>query len=513
MGQRFSDCQFAFIEAKSARDVLNISKDMMLWLLSLFQVMPNFLEFVFPFGEQLYDYDFQFSALRQDIRLRPGLRRSAYPDLDRSGEDFQLCFNLKSIESKPEDGWGWSARQAAIFHSFDMKSGQASWIVIKAQDNLRERLTEALTTVLRDNGNMYDSLASKFANTLGCHLVIVDWCAENWRWYIQHFEEQLEEKTSKALVHRPAGASGKGDSPSSPPLGPHQPLVFRGRTWTGRMFRSNTYRGRSQPQQLPLHNIAPLSTAATVAAEEPDQLPPEFDSSNGTVAINDNRSKIQIGELQNAQYLESKASEAALIVKSNIGILSALNRLYGEVASSAVLSQPLQDQINEEVLAFSSHIRQVISDLESHLARLETITKLATDRKTLLYSLVDHQNMQANEAFARKAEASATRMEDMTQDMQKLTRKTAVETVLMRIITLVTVLFLPGTFVSTMMSANIIDFTPKITSIAGGTVSFGALKFFLCLSLSLMMATFGMGYGFYLWEVSHEESYTSRSMT
>src|SRR5436305_7331724 len=55
MGQRFSDCQLAFIEAKSARHVLNISKDMMLWLLSLFQVMPNFLEFMFLCGEQLYD--------------------------------------------------------------------------------------------------------------------------------------------------------------------------------------------------------------------------------------------------------------------------------------------------------------------------------------------------------------------------------------------------------------------------------------------------------------------------
>ena len=39
-------------------------------------------------------------------------------------------------------------------------------------------------------------------------------------------------------------------------------------------------------------------------------------------------------------------------------------------------------------------------------------------------------------------------MEHMTGDMRELTRKTKTETVSMKIITVVTLLFLPGTFIS-----------------------------------------------------------------
>jgi Mg2+ and Co2+ transporter CorA len=63
--------------------------------------------------------------------------------------------------------------------------------------------------------------------------------------------------------------------------------------------------------------------------------------------------------------------------------------------------------------------------------------------------------MEASQRFAEKAQLSADNMEhmtknmqDMTQDMQELTRKTKQETVSMRIITLVTLFFLPGTFIS-----------------------------------------------------------------
>ena len=57
--------------------------------------------------------------------------------------------------------------------------------------------------------------------------------------------------------------------------------------------------------------------------------------------------------------------------------------------------------------------------------------------------------------LANKSQDSAVNMETMTRNMEKLTRemnelaqKTTQETVSMRIITLVTLFFLPGTFIS-----------------------------------------------------------------
>jgi Mg2+ and Co2+ transporter CorA len=56
--------------------------------------------------------------------------------------------------------------------------------------------------------------------------------------------------------------------------------------------------------------------------------------------------------------------------------------------------------------------------------------------------------MEANQLLAKKAQVSTERMETMTDAMYEIAKKTEQETVSMRIITLVTLFFLPGTFIS-----------------------------------------------------------------
>jgi Mg2+ and Co2+ transporter CorA len=65
--------------------------------------------------------------------------------------------------------------------------------------------------------------------------------------------------------------------------------------------------------------------------------------------------------------------------------------------------------------------------------------------------------MEASKRFAEKAEASTREMQFMTEEMNALAQKTKQETVSMRIITLVTLFFLPGTFIS-------VYFPPPYTS-------------------------------------------------
>jgi hypothetical protein len=54
----------------------------------------------------------------------------------------------------------------------------------------------------------------------------------------------------------------------------------------------------------------------------------------------------------------------------------------------------------------------------------------------------------ANKYLGEKSRVSAGKMESMTKQMHKIAVKTEKETVSMRIITLVTLFFLPGTFIS-----------------------------------------------------------------
>jgi len=62
--------------------------------------------------------------------------------------------------------------------------------------------------------------------------------------------------------------------------------------------------------------------------------------------------------------------------------------------------------------------------------------------------------MEASRNFALEAQASTSEMQRMTEEMNKLAQKTKKETVSMKIITLVTLFFLPGTFISVSDTLN-----------------------------------------------------------
>jgi len=61
---------------------------------------------------------------------------------------------------------------------------------------------------------------------------------------------------------------------------------------------------------------------------------------------------------------------------------------------------------------------------------------------------LNYRNAEASMVLAMKSQQSTENMEYMTKDMHIIAQKTKQETVSMRIITLVTLFFLPGTFIS-----------------------------------------------------------------
>lgn len=141
-----------------------------------------------------------------------------------------------------------------------------------------------------------------------------------------------------------------------------------------------------------------------------------------------------------------------------------------------------------------------------------------------LYGILEYRRLETSKLLAEKAQASALNMEDMTREMHEIARKTKQETVSMRIITLVTLFFLPGTFISvshtaiylnlpnvrfkTLMSTGIVQFGTSATGASERTVQVGALQLFLALSLPLMLLTFVAWYFVYWWINRKEERKT-----
>lgn len=62
--------------------------------------------------------------------------------------------------------------------------------------------------------------------------------------------------------------------------------------------------------------------------------------------------------------------------------------------------------------------------------------------------ILEYKSLKANEYFAKKAQESAYNMEAMTREMRVTAEKTERETVSMRVITSVTLFFLPATFLA-----------------------------------------------------------------
>ena len=139
-----------------------------------------------------------------------------------------------------------------------------------------------------------------------------------------------------------------------------------------------------------------------------------------------------------------------------------------------------------------------------------------------LYGILNTLNAEAN----RK---STDNMQHMTAEMHDIAVKTKQETISMRIITFVTLCFLPGTFISvgtflvcsiiaalhplnaanlncqTLMSTDIIHFPKAEAGPYESKFSLGALELYLVISLPLVIVTLAGWYLFYLWEIRRRD--------
>jgi hypothetical protein len=136
--------------------------------------------------------------------------------------------------------------------------------------------------------------------------------------------------------------------------------------------------------------------------------------------------------------------------------------------------------------------------------------------------------MEASKLLAARAQQSTENMELITLDMHNLAVRTKQETVSMRIITLVTLFFLPGTFISvsckldsatitlticqTIMSTDIVKFQTDAGGKSQKVFHLDALQLFLAIALPMMISVFGAWYAVYWWINRKEEGKRQQNM-
>ncbi|KAJ2898552.1 hypothetical protein MKZ38_003843 [Zalerion maritima] len=133
-------------------------------------------------------------------------------------------------------------------------------------------------------------------------------------------------------------------------------------------------------------------------------------------------------DLAFVQAREDEMNKTLMMVESNVQILLSLQKFYSKLASNPRFSLAHQNQDCQDALAdFDMQLDDYIQDFRMHAARARTLSKITADRKGPV-----QQYLQA----------------DTTRKMEKLTTEAKRETIVMRIIALITLFYLPATFVS-----------------------------------------------------------------
>ncbi|KAJ9656960.1 hypothetical protein H2201_008363 [Coniosporium apollinis] len=176
-------------------------------------------------------------------------------------------------------------------------------------------------------------------------------------------------------------------------------------------------------------------------------------------------------DLQTVQAYEDKTNEAIMILEANLDVMTSLRGFYEALLKNKAFPLTTETACFDGVNMFAAQINNMIHDFKMHIARAKLLIRISADRKSLI---LQHLQSQA------------------TQKMEDLTSMSHKEAIVMRIITIVTLIYLPATFVSTFFSTDII----KYENPNGGSASFSksALERWLQVTLPLTALTLFIGW-------------------
>lgn len=164
------------------------------------QVMPEFIKNILMFGFREYAQAGVVTTLQTQNRITHLGHSLKIPELGRSGRSTELCYGLRSVERFPvQTHWPWSVRLCSLYSFFDVRSGQSTYIVLKADKVIEKLIRDSLETKHIPSSNELSFIQSGFIATLQVHELVAGWTQENWWGYIDFLESRLQEYTRPAL--------------------------------------------------------------------------------------------------------------------------------------------------------------------------------------------------------------------------------------------------------------------------------------------------------------------------
>ncbi|KAL8840888.1 MAG: hypothetical protein Q9170_001152 [Blastenia crenularia] len=493
--KRRNRCNFLFIHAAHSRDRLKISRKMFDLYFTHFRVMPEFVDFLLTFGYRRHAEDFYVSGFRQRTRLADlSTHDSGNREVNRQ---FELCYSLKSVE--PSDTDVWSIRNCAVYHTFDLGKVRTHWVFVKGNHLIKRRI-ESMT---EDTGSLgtsrFGSMDQAFETSLKTHLVLCEWSTELWRWYINSLEEKFRITTERAfsapinvtkLEMRPNAHTQVAEKRSR--------FALFSRTKTGLVAKSPPPRTYTNPETGVSQPLPPIDDEDE-DGDDGQKEPMESDDNGPDKEIRN----FSFGKIRKSHWITAKANESILILRQNVLVLRQLKDYYVTITKRKAFPAKVIESCEDALDDFRLRLDGFENDMQTQILRLETLLNLVEDRNRLLHGVLDYQNTRANKD-------STQSMVRMTEDMNDIARKTKIETVSMKAITLVTLCFLPGTFISTLMSTDVFQLDHSGRPGADPYQHLSPWQIYLAISLPLTVFTVLIWAAFHFWEKRREQQKTQR---
>ncbi|KAH7324610.1 hypothetical protein B0I35DRAFT_475844 [Stachybotrys elegans] len=435
--------RYSFVHAESSRAPLDCSLEQLQNVMHHNRVMPSFLEHVFTFHEREHPHIQAF--FQTEDWLSPADVALAAPQLGRSGLVAQHCFNLIGVEFEQDSQNKtpkYNYRQTAAHWSMDPKEGRSSWLILKANKIIRDTI-EAMAGAPNTSGDQLTPEAV-LANGLQTHLLIMEWSISDWALFLGF----LAAKISKAGTY----------TTRMPVDDLTNDINIAGELEKRSTFPSEQPQQPVQQQMSGLGSILP--SKRRTPARQPDSHSPATLQRRFTFSSPDNDGFNMIFKyehLQNLNKLASQLHDADSILAQNRAVIQDIVERFKSLSSSPPFKHHLtvgKHHLDDFILGAQRCVRKI----EHHQRQFSALQVTIERYISQFNSILEYKNMRIGEYFARHAKVS-------TDNMEILTIKTKQETVSIHVITVLTLFFLPATFVATFFGSDIVEFTEEGTGL------------------------------------------------
>lgn len=389
--------------AYSSKDPADCSREMFQYLCSYHQIPPSFLDNVFSFKDTLHDYDCSLASFVDENTLldRPQHVLSL-PELGRSGREIRHSFLLRSVEfSDSMEDRSFSIRQLAVYHCFDVVTGRTTWITLKQNELVEDRITEQINNLRASRPEALENVYEAFSATLDVHEIILDWCDENWRWFVNEIEVDSRDATKKARMVAVDGKSAGQDFiklVNQRTSNLQQPsrrvtLAEAVKSWKPlsnweKTKQSDVEEDQKATSWTPLRNWR-RTRQPDVEEGQAETLEEERKARE----LMEKTEEFHLSGLQSLQCLMERIEEAILVLELNGKAVRKMREHYGDLAKGYRVKEMkgIRKHCGNDLLRFLNRVSAVENNMATRKAQLESRLSLVREGKNMVSSF--HNNI------------------------------------------------------------------------------------------------------------------------